>query len=111
MSDIRFIIVGVILVFTGFLILGTFGQSYQTSNIETSEFENCFEYSDDKEPIIIDCSAKRFERNIFFGLVLSLIVGGVLALLKGVKGDWDGKVKPEDMVGPSKDNRGNENNS
>ncbi len=104
MSDIRFIIIGMVLIFSGFLILGIFGENYQASNIESSEFENCFDYSEDGEPISIDCSAKIFSQNIFFGFVVALIAGGILALIKGVKGDWDSKVKPEDMVGPSRDN-------
>ncbi len=104
MSDIRFIMIGVTLIFSGFLILGVFGDNYQSANIETSKFENCFEYSDDKEPVSIDCSEKIFSQNIFFGLVVALIAIGIIASTKGVKGDWDNKVKPEDMVGPSKDN-------
>ncbi len=111
MSDIRFIIIGMALVFSGFLILGIFGENYQASNIESSEFENCFEYSEDREPISIDCSAKMFSQNIFFGLVMALIAGGILALIKGAKGDWDSKVKPEDMVGPSRDNHRDEKDS
>lgn len=105
MSDIRFVIVGVILIFTGFLILGTFGENYQGSNIQINEFENCFEYSEDQEPVLIDCSSKRIEQNIFFGFVIALVVGGILSLVKGVRGDWDSKVNSEDMVGPSRDNR------
>jgi hypothetical protein len=105
MSDIRFIIIGVALIFSGFLILGIFGDNYQTANIEASEFTNCFEYSNDGQPISIDCSSKMFSQNIFFGLVMTLIAGGIVSLVKGVKGDWDSQVKPEDMVGPSRDNR------
>jgi len=105
MSDIRFIMIGVVLIFSGFLILGIFGENYQSANIETSEFENCFDYSDNNEPISIDCSDKIFSQNIFFGLVVALITIGTITLIKGVRGDWDSKVKPEDMVGPSKDNQ------
>jgi hypothetical protein len=36
MSDIRFIIIGIALVFSGFLVLGVFGGNYQSANIETS---------------------------------------------------------------------------
>ncbi len=104
MSDIRFIMIGVVLIFSGFLILGIFGENYQSANVETSEFENCFDYSDNNEPISIDCSDKIFSQNIFFGLVVALITIGTITLIKGVRGDWDSKVKPEDMVGPSKDN-------
>jgi hypothetical protein len=105
MSDIRFILIGIVLIFSGFLVLGIFGENYQSANIETSEFENCFEYSDENEPVSIDCSEKILSQNIFFGLVAVLIAIGVVALVKGLRGDWDSKVKPEDMVGPSKDNR------
>ena len=105
MSDIRFIIIGVVLIFSGFLVLGIFGEDYQSANIETSEFENCFEYSEDNEPILIDCSEKIFSQNIFFGIVVGLVVIGIISLIKGVRGDWDSKVKPEDKVGPSGGNR------
>ncbi len=111
MSDIRFIILGVALIFSGFLVLGIFGGNFQASNIESSEFENCFDYSEDREPISIECSAKVFEQNVFFGLVMALIAGGIIALVKGVKGDWDSRVKPQDMVGPSRDNRMDGNDS
>jgi len=54
---------------------------------------------------------KCLNRMLFFGLVIVLIAAGILALVKGVKGDWDSKVKPEDMVGPSRDNRMDEKDS
>ncbi len=111
MSDIRFIIIGILVIFSGFIFLSIFGENYQTPSIETSECENCLEFSEDKEPIPIDCSVKIFEKNACFGLVIALIAGGMLALLKGVRGDWDSKVKPEDMVGPSRDNRMDGNDS
>ena len=111
MSDIRFIMIGVVLIFFGFIVLGIFGENYQASNIETSEFEDCFDYSEKQEPIPIDCTNKTMEQNIFFGVVIALIIAGIIALVKGVKGDWDSKVKPEDMVGPNRDNRSDGNNS
>ena len=111
MSDIRFIILGVALVFVGFLVLGIFGANYQTSYIESNEFGNCFQYSEDKEPIPVDCSTKVLDQEIFFGIVIALIGAGIIALVKGVKGDWDSRVKPEDMVGPSRDNRKGANDS
>jgi hypothetical protein len=105
MSDIRFVILGAVIIFAGFLVLGIFGENYQTSNIESDEFGTCFEYSEENEPVPIDCSAKTFDQNVFFGIVIAIIVAGIVALVKGVRGDWDSKVKPEDMVGPSRDNR------
>lgn len=100
MSDTRFTILGIGFIFAGFLILGIFGGDYQTSNIEMTEFGDCYEYSENNEPIPIDCSYKVFDQTIFFGVVIGLIVAGVISLIKGVRGNWDSKVKPEDMVGP-----------
>ena len=105
MSDIRFVILGAVIIFAGFLVLGIFGENYQTSNIESDEFGTCFDYSEETEPVPIDCSAKMFDQNVFFGIIIAIIVAGIVALVKGVRGDWDSKVKPEDMVGPSRDNR------
>ena len=39
-------------------------------------------------------------RSVFFGIVLAFIVAGILSLIKGARGDWDSKIKPEDVVGP-----------
>ena len=106
MSDMRFIIIGISLTFFGFLVLGVFGHDYQTAHIETSQFGDCYQYFDNKEPVAIDCPSKIFEQGLFFGIVLTLIVGGTISLIKGIRGDWDSKVSPEDMVGP-----GNNKNS
>ena len=51
MSDIRFVILGSAIIFAGFLVLGIFGENYQTSNIESDEFGTCFEYSEEREPV------------------------------------------------------------
>ena len=103
MSDTRFTVIGVALVFSGFLILGIFGGNYQTANIEMAEFGSCYEYSEDKEPVPINCAYKTFDQTIFFVIIVALIVGGAIALIKAVRGKWDNKVKPEDMVGPGGD--------
>jgi len=97
----RFIIVGIVLVFAGFLVLGVFGHNFQTATFESNEFGTCYEYFDEKPPVEINCSTKIFEQTVFFVVVIFLIGAGIISLVKGVKGDWDNKVKPEDMVGPS----------
>lgn len=99
----RYIIIGIVLIFSGFLILGVFGHDYQIANIEASEFGKCYEYYDDKEPVAINCSSKIFDQTLFFTIVVVLIVGGIISLIKGVKGKWDNEVKSEDMVGPGGD--------
>jgi len=105
MSDMRFIMIGVVLIFVGFIILGGFGHNFQAATIESNEFGTCYEYSNDKEPIEIDCSFKIIDQTLFFALIIGFTGAGIIALVKGVKGNWDNKVKPEDMVGPGrKDN-------
>ena len=100
MGDMRFILIGMVLMFIGFGVVGVFGQDYQAATLEADEFGTCYEYSEKAPPKEINCSYKIFDHAIFLGIVLALIVGGVVSLIKGVKGSWDSKVKPEDMVGP-----------
>ncbi len=90
-------------IFSGFLILGVFGHDYQIVNIEASEFGKCYQYHDDKEPVGIDCSSKLFDQVLFFIIVAVLIVGGIISLIKGIKGKWDNEVKSKDMMGPGGD--------
>ena len=102
MSDMRFIIIGVALVFVGFIILGVFGHDYQAATLESNEFGTCYEYSEDSPPVEINCSYKILDQTIFFGLIIGFIGAGIIALVKGVRGDWDNQIRPEDMVGPGR---------
>jgi hypothetical protein len=103
MSDMRYIIIGIVFIFLGFLVLGIFGHNYQIANIESSEFGECYEYYENKEPVAINCSSKIFDQTLFFIIIIVVIAGGVISLIKGVKGKWDNDVKPEDMLGPGGD--------
>ncbi len=106
----RFIMIGIALVFGGFIILGVFGHNYQAATLESNEFGTCYEYSNEEAPIEINCSFKIFNQTLFFALIIGFIGAGIIALVKGVKGNWDNKVKPEDMVGPDrKDNEDSDN--
>ena len=98
----RFTIIGIALIFVGFIILIVFGHNYQAATIESNEFGTCYEYSNDKEPVEIDCSLKILDQALFFALIIGFVGAGIIALVKGVKGNWDSKVKPEDMVGPGR---------
>lgn len=102
MSDVRFTLIGIVLIFIGFIVLGIFGSNYANSFVESQEFEDCYEYFDDKEPVLVDCNKKTQEKILFFSFVIGLIVTGVIVLVKGVKGTWDQDVKSEDMVGPTR---------
>lgn len=100
MSDIRFIMAGVALVFAGFLVLGIFGDQYRDINVQNAEFNNCMNYSEDNPPEPTDCGVGAAYSLAFFGLVLGLIGSGIFALIKGYRGKWDNEVPAEDMVGP-----------
>ena len=107
----RFILIGIALTFVGFIILGVFGHDYQAATLESNEFGTCYDYSDDNAPVEINCSFKILDQSVFLALVIGFIGAGIIALVKGVKGDWDNKVKPEDVVGPGKrDNDDSDNN-
>ena len=102
MSDMRFIMIGIVLVFVGFIILGVFGHNYQASTLESNEFETCFKYSTDNPPVEINCSLKVIDQILLFVLIIGFIGAGIIALIKGVKGNRDSKIKPDDMVGPGR---------
>ena len=103
----RFIIIGIALTFAGFIILGGFGHDYQAATLESNEFGTCYEYFDEKAPVEINCSFKIFDQTVFFALIIGFIGAGIIAFVKGAKGNWDNKVNPEDIVGP--DRRDNDN--
>ena len=102
MSDTRFIILGVALVFAGFLILGILGRPFFEFTIQVNEFGNCIDYTQ-TGTISIDCNIIMQDKLIFFAVVMGLIGSGIGALVKGYRGRWDQDVKSNEMVGPKKD--------
>lgn len=100
MGDIRFSMIGIGLIFAGFVVLGIFGGNYQSASIESEEFGTCYRYSEDMEPVSVSCADAMAEQAGFLGGITALIAAGIAALVKGVRGDWDNRVRPEDMVGP-----------
>ena len=90
---------GIALIFVGFLIFGVFGQQYYNLSIQEREFGDCFEFVDGKQ-VEVECSVAADVKAAFFALVLGLIGGGIFFLIKGVRGKWDQDVKPGDVVGP-----------
>lgn len=100
MSDTRLTLAGVGLVFVGFIVLGVFGGQYTGPSIEAEQFGDCHLYSDDAPPVKVPCEDAVGSQTAFFALVVGLIAAGIGALVLGVRGGWDQKVRPEDMVGP-----------
>ena len=100
MSDTRFIILGVGLIFAGIIVLTVFGAQFNEITMQ-EEFHVCYEYHADTPPTEIDCNIASQNKIVIFAIVVLLIACGIVSLIKGIKGEWDQNVKPEDMVGPS----------
>ena len=105
MSDIRFIMIGVAVLSVGFIIMALFGTQYQDITIQTKEFSECYDYTDENLPVKIDCDEQLQSRNYMFAIVIGILVTGGIALLKGIRGTWDNDVKPEEMLGPGGDKK------
>jgi len=99
-SDTRFIILGVGLIFAGIIVLTVFGAQFDEITMQ-EEFHVCYEYHADTPPTEIDCNIASQNKIVTFAIVVLLIMCGIASLIKGIKGRWDQDVKPEDMVGPS----------
>lgn len=101
MSDTRQLMIGVALVFAGFVVLGAFGSAYVSGTVESQEFSDCYEYSQDAPPRMVDCADLEVRKSLFFALVIGLLGAGVVFLVRGARGRWDQRVDPADMAGPS----------
>ena len=105
MSDIRFVMIGVGVLSIGFIVMALFGTQYQDITIQTKEFSECYDYTDENLPVKIDCEKQLQDRNLMFAGVFGILIAGGLALLKGIRGKWDNEVKPEEMVGTGGDKK------
>ena len=105
MSDVRFVMIGIVLITIGFIILGIFGSEYTEITVQTNEFATCYDYSDEQMPVEIDCQEILQNKIILFAVIAVIIGSGIIALIKGVKGTWDQDVKPEEMLGPGGDTK------
>ena len=109
MSDMRFIMIGLVTITIGFIVLGVFGSQFTEITVQTKEFSECYKYPEDQPPVKIECDQYLGEKNILFVIVIGIIGAGVFACLKGIRGKWDQDVKPEEMMGPG--NHNNDDNS
>ena len=71
MSDIRFIMIGVVVITIGFIFLGVIGSEYTGITVQTNEFSTCYEYTDDQRTRIFRAirSAVNEADNAFKGVV------------------------------------------
>ena len=109
MSDIRFVMIGIVVITAGFIILGVYGSEYTEITVQTNEFTTCYEYSSNNIPIEIDCQEILQNKTMLFIGIAAIIGTGILLLVKGVRGTWDQDVKPEEMLGPGGDKNNSDN--
>ena len=93
MSDTRFIILGVGLIFAGIIILSVFGAQINEITVQ-DEFHECYEYHANEPPTEIDCDIAFGNKMIIFAVVTVLIVCGITSLVKGMRGGLDQDLKP-----------------
>ncbi len=102
MSDTRFVMLGIVFVFAGFLVLGILGRPFLEFTVQVNEFGNCINYTG-SSTVSSSCDITMQDKIVFFGVVMGLIGFGVVALVKGYRGRWDQDVKSDEMVGPKND--------
>ena len=105
MSDIRFVMIGVAVLSVGFIVMAVFGSQYQDITVQTKEFSECYDYTDENVAVKIDCDEQLQSRNLMFVAVIGILVAGGILLVKGIRGTWDNDVKPEEMLGPGGDKK------
>ena len=105
MSDIRFVMIGVVVLSVGFIVMAVFGSQYQDITVQTKEFSECYDYTDENVAVKIDCDEQLQSRNLIFVAVIGILVAGGILLVKGIRGTWDNDVKPEEMLGPGGDKK------
>ena len=105
MSDIRFVMIGVVVLSVGFIVMAVFGSQYQDITVQTKEFSECYEYTDENVAVKVDCDEQLQSRNLIFVAVIGILVAGGILLVKGIRGTWDNDVKPEEMLGPGGDKK------
>ena len=105
MSDIRFVMIGVGVLSVGFIVMAVFGSQYQDITVQTKEFSECYDYTDENVAVKVDCDEQLQSKNLMFVAVIGILVAGGILLVKGIRGTWDNDVKPEEMLGPGGDKK------
>ena len=105
MSDIRFVMIGVAVLSVGFIVMAVFGSQYQDITVQTKEFSECYDYTDENIAVKVDCDEQLQSKNLMFVVVIGILAAGGIALVKGIRGTWDNDVKPEEMMGPGGDKK------
>ena len=87
MTNVGFIIIASALILTGLLIInGSYWNIYFMMANEYEESGKCYVFHTDPPPREVDCTSRTLERVFLFGIIVVFIAGGVVALIKGLKG-------------------------
>ena len=105
MSDIRFVMIGIVVLSVGFIVMAVFGTQYQDITVQSKEFTECYDYTDENVAVKVDCDEQLQSRNLIFVAVIGILAAGGILLVKGIRGTWDNDVKPEEMLGPGGDKK------
>jgi hypothetical protein len=100
-SDIRLIMIGSVIIVAGFFVGGMAGSEYNQFAIQETSFGNCYDYSSGTA-VHVDCAKKQLDNILNLTLSITLIGGGAIILVKGIRGNWDQNVKSDEMVGPKR---------
>lgn len=99
LSDIRLIMLGSVVMFGGFYVGSLAGSEYAQMSLQTSQFDECFDYSSGT-PTHVSCAEMGRVTLLYLSLTLALLGGGAYLIFKGIKGRWDQNVKSDEMLGP-----------
>ena len=66
--------IGVGVLSVGFIVMALFGTQYQDITIQTKEFSECYDYTNDDLPVKIDCDEQLQDRNLMFAIVIGILL-------------------------------------
>ena len=94
--------IGSVIIVAGFFVGNMAGSEYDQYAIQEASFGDCYDYSSGTA-VHVNCAQKQLDSALYLILSVVLIGGGVVILIKGIRGKWDQNVKSDEMVGPKHD--------
>lgn len=99
MSDIRLIMIGSVIIFTGFVVGSIANSNYAQFAVQQQNFDECYDYSSGVA-VHVKCSQKTMDYGLYLTLSIGLLGVGGAVIYKGIRGKWDHNVKDDEIVGP-----------
>lgn len=91
--------VGSVMIFAGFYVVGMGASEYSQISMQISEFDNCYDYSAGTA-MHVNCSKAEQDAFFYLALAFSMLGGGSYVIFRGIRGKWDQNVKSDEMLGP-----------